>query len=257
MKLDIPVLFLSVVLISACQKNSENSYHATPAPATQSADIPVPVKQAPLRATWKEEVSSLFVKGSETQNEDGIAEFTACFKPETTKKTCTSGWLTFAKEDSFRHITFFEPVGSSFSRFGETKNLRTYISLPDCSNPKIILTSVYSSKASWLFMNQISVLADKEVVLERSFEDVEVHRENYSYGVNETASWIASDSDLDSLRKISTSKTVIIRISGKNSFVTMEKREAQRFQKDAAEVLSIYSLINSSNIQTSPTGCRK
>jgi hypothetical protein len=95
--------------------------------------------------------------------------------------------------------------------------LGIYIAAPECSAPSILLAPVVTGE-NWLFMNKVALMADGEVVLERTFSEVE--RDHNANRIVERAAFVATNEEINALKKFASAKTAIIRIGGKNGYVT-------------------------------------
>lgn len=92
--------------------------------------------------------------------------------------------------------------------------LEAYISVPDDSRAILRLSPVYYGD-DWVFVDRIKVMADDEVVYEHDMARGELIRSNYGGSVWETGDYVARAIEIVALRKIASSKTVMIRFTGR------------------------------------------
>jgi hypothetical protein len=215
------------LILAGCKPASETATAA-------SSQVPVeadPPPPPPLitKADWQAAVKSTYEEASTKTNKDGITEFSACFKRTATKE-CTQ--FLFGRRDAFNRLTTFTPISSELSKNGTPRYLHSYVSLVDCKSPVIVLRPHYFSKGGWLFMNRVAVMADGNVVLEHKFDNTEIQRDAHTWGVDEEASWVASSSDVDGLKKVVDAKVVIVRLAGVKGYVTVDEKDVRNLKDD-------------------------
>lgn len=235
-----------ILLLVACKQDSEPM-----APRLEATPLNT-IKSPPLitKADWQAALNGTYIESSSKTDEDGVTEFSACFEQG---KQCDL--FTFGKRDEFRKITFFTPPASKLNELGGSKYLHSYISLKDCQVPSIVLNARFFSKDGWLFMNNISILADGDLVIDQSFIDASVKRENESYGVIESATWLATEQDIAALRKIVRAKTLIIRTTGDKGYITMDKGKLSDFRSDMLAVTTAYDKLQTVLREKIPADC--
>jgi hypothetical protein len=233
---------LAAVALAACDRHASKEAAAASGPtAIAAASAPPPASAASSPDDWKRVFGSTHKADRRETDNDGITTFTACFGQ--VEKRCLP--LMFAKHDAFRKRYFFTPVQSQFERIVGRPYLHTYVSLPQCGRPVVMLNPLYSSKHGWLFMNRFGVMVDGDLVLDRELQDTSIDRDNDVSGVRESGSVLATTEDLAALRKIAEGKSIVIRLTGKNSYASVDKKLASNVVKDVADVLATYDKLDS------------
>jgi hypothetical protein len=216
--------------------------------------VPPPPPPLVLKADWEAAVQATHVRSSVKTDKDGITEFAACFGKSEDGKKCDL--FSFGKKDAFRHLTTYTPTGSGLARFSASKYLHSYVSLPDCKRPVVVLSPHFFSKGGWLFMNKVAVMADGELVLERHFENAEVQRDAETWGVDERAVWVASSSDMGALRRIASASAVIVRLTGSKGYTTVPDKDVRSIKEDFATVLAVFAVLDNAAAKKDPVDCK-
>jgi len=207
-------------------------------------NLPVAIKVPITIEEWRTAFMSSYKDSQVKDNGDGITEFMAQFGGGADK----SAVLAFGKRDAFRKLSFFKTAGAKvYEDLGPS--VGSYISVPDGEMPVIFLSPYFLGKNGWLFMNKISVMVDGEVIFERDFSDSKVSRNSETYGVEERYDFIANESDIAALRKITPASKIVIRLSGDKGYVNLEKKGkgsdyVKIFKDSIIEDLFIYDSIN-------------
>lgn len=94
---------------------------------------------------------------------------------------------------------------------------------------------MYFSK-SWVFFRRIKIMADNEVVYEK--ETARPVHDNSGGDVWETADYVATDNDIEALRKISSAKKVTVRFAGRDHYDDHQMSAAEL--ADLKKILSTY-----------------
>lgn len=235
-------LFSLLALLSACEPKFEKAAE----PVVNAPPAPPPL----TKADWQKGFKNSFVESQLKVSDDGMSEFVGCFFNVLEK----CGTFTFGSRDAVRGITFFQPASSRRNEFYGTY-VPTYISLPDCEKPTLLMKVLHQSKNGWLFVNRVSVLADNNLLLDHEFSAGEVDRQNFSYGITEVVNWITSDAEIHALRKVPGAQTLIIRITGSKGYVTIEKSRVADFRKDIEEVLAVYDKLQTELSDKIPATC--
>ncbi len=108
----------------------------------------------------------------------------------------------FAERDGFRKLRFYKPEiyskmdGAVFCPF-----IKTYVSLRDHRSPSFFMQPCYSGN-NWIFMSKVAIMLDENVIFERNFSNDKVERNVDSPHVEEFYNLIATESEINSLRKI-------------------------------------------------------
>ena len=99
-------------------------------------------------------------------------------------------------------------------------------------------------------------MADGNVVLEHQFATTDVKRDAHTWGVDERASWLASDSDLGGLKRIADAKDVVVRLTGSKGYATVPKDDVKGMKEDFKTVLATLSVLDSATASRQPTECK-
>ncbi|ODV43099.1 hypothetical protein AWV79_20310 [Cupriavidus sp. UYMMa02A] len=163
---------------------------------------------------------------------DGVESFMACFEPTSDqKKKC--GFVAFGKRDAFRKLRFFETgipmmIGSGIA---------TYVSLKDNEAPVLFLRP-FIFRNSWLFMNKVAIMVNGDVILEQEL-NVEGDHEIFPGGVQEHNDFIATADQIQALRKIKPDSRIIVRVTGKKGYITLNNSETSDVKNRVIEVLRV------------------
>jgi hypothetical protein len=227
------------VVISGCNKQSDDTSNTqTQPPKVEIVQPPKPPFDA---AMWKTAFRSTFEERSLKASDDGTAEYGACFKSPEQEK-CN---FFFGKRDGFRKIDHLISPNTSLNNIANLyTNIRIYISAKECNQPNILIEPVVNKKGGWIFMEKVAFMVDGDVVLEKSFEHTAVDRDQDYPAIRERATFIADQSEIEALRKFVSGKNHIIRITGKNSYMTVEKQRTADFVSDAQSTLTATDKIN-------------
>jgi len=215
---------------------------ATP-PATPPTPPPAPI----TKADWDAALKATFKESLRKTDDDGNVDFLACFgamDAASGKGVCASGLGNpFTKMTTFKLPTSeLRNLAEKTRRGGIRPYLDTYVTLIDCRRPTIVL-SPYLEASGWLFLRRVAVMADGEIVLERSFDHNDVRRDNDSDGVTEQAYWVLSDGEVKALRAVPKAKQVIVRLMGDKGYVNLRKEWTQRYIEDLPHVLLVYDVL--------------
>ncbi len=225
--------------VAGCNKQTEDTTTAQAQPP--KVEIVQPPKPPFDAAMWKSAFRSTFEERSLKASDDGTAEYGACFKlPEQEK--CN---FFFGKRDGFRKIDHLIPPNTKLNNVANIyTNVRIYLSARECNQPNVLIEPVVNKKGGWLFMEKVAFMVDGDVVLEKSFEHSAVDRDQDYPFIKERATFITDQSDIEGLKKFISGSNHIIRITGKNSYMTVEKQRTSDFVSDAQYTLSAADKIN-------------
>lgn len=248
----------TLAALAACDKSGRHPLAAQAsavAPATSSTTPPAAPPSPPAsHPTWKAAVAALYKERSTDPDQDGVHTFTACFT-RTDAKKC--GALFFARHDGFNHGTVFTAEGTEFGELTADHMLGLRIILKDCGQPTIALGARRFSLNGWLFLQQVAVMADGAVVIDRTAEDSAVTRETLGRGVVESFNVGAEPDDIKALRIIETAKDVSVRLTGKHAFESLTRKEVATFKEDASAVLLAYDQLTAAVAPGSVEACSK
>jgi len=147
-------------------------------PAAVAQPQSVAAKPEPTKSDWSKKFRSSYVETNKKDAADGTADFTACFN-----QTTQCELFAFGQRDAFRDLTTFEPAGSRLNRNGNPKYVHSYVSVIDCQAPSILLEAKFFSKGSWIFLKQLAVMVDGDVLLKHDISFDSVKRDSDSYGI--------------------------------------------------------------------------
>jgi hypothetical protein len=150
--------------------------------------------------------------------------------------SATKGLLK--SRDKMEKVSFYLAKNRSITR----TNLDTYLAIPD-GLPAIlrVMPSYYGD--DWIFFNTVKVMADDEIVYQKTFNHNDVLRDNANGSVWEIADYIAGDVELATIKKIIASKSATIRFSGNEH---REDHEISRGERDRLQqILTAYEALSS------------
>lgn len=227
------LLVLTTILLAACtaepiQPNSS---------ATKST--PTPVEQPATMDEWNAALYDILVEESAEDKGGGVTEFLACFRtPEGV--SCGTNW---GRRDAFKRVRFFSTgLRGSIGSVITAPYLKSYISLPDGKLPIIFLSPVYTGD-SWIFMNEVAVMVDGQVVLEKDLDNLSVRRESGVDYVDESYQFSLSEDELKEFRNITRDSNVLIRLTGERGYVMVDPADVDFIKQDIADLIHIYDLL--------------
>ncbi|MEX3983958.1 hypothetical protein AB4Y45_33775 [Paraburkholderia sp. EG287A] len=239
----IVVAVLAVFALGSCSKPAANAATAaaSPAasiPATASVAAAPPATPPATMADWTAALEKLYTSSSTKDEGDGVTSFFSNFGIPGQSKG-EAHLVAFGKRDTFRNLRFYTP---GIQLEIET-SLEDYISLRDGKLPALLIKPYFFGENGWLFINQVAVMADGEIVFQRDFKDEHVDTDILPGGVQERYTFLATPEDIAGLRKIRPDSKVLIRITGKKGYVMVNKREASAFRANIIDSLQIYDLM--------------
>jgi hypothetical protein len=190
----------------------------------------------------RDKKNSAYVADLGETDKDGVTSFFACFDKEPPKCELSAS----GKRDGFRKVTFFSDPSLDWSnlsakyerRFGKP-SLRAYVSVKDCSSPKLFIESTYRG-TNWLFLQEIGLMLDASIVVTRNLSISQINRENTHEAVSESVHVELNNSEIETLRRLSASKQVLIRFTGKNSFVSLDSESTRSFLEGLSRLILIH-----------------
>ena len=200
---------------------------------------PPVVTPPPHGNSFRAVMARLYTETSTEDKGDGSITFLSAFPSSAGNGTDAA----FGKRDGFRKITFFTSVASTFGKYSP-EALTMYVAVPDCKLP-VLFVSPRVFRNTWLFMSRVSVLADADLVLDRTIEaEDKPSREVYPGGVEETVDFALTERQLAELRKLAGAKKVSVRITGGKGYVSLSAKEAASFKDDVAGSIRIYDAVS-------------
>lgn len=239
----------TVWMLAACKPSSEAKLISSTTVVAQSVSPPLVKK-----SDWEDALKATYEQSMVKTNKDGVTNFWACFDKVEDIKNCAV--FAIGNRDAFRYQTTFTPVMSSMAEISSSKYLHSYVSVLDCQRPLVVLSPHFFSKAGWLFMSKVAIMADGQLLLEHQFASADVQRDSHTWGVTEKFLWVATEDDIVSLEKISNASKVIIRFTGSKGYVTITDEDVEKIKKDLRVVLSIFSITKSALVDKYPIDCK-
>ncbi|UGQ45095.1 hypothetical protein [Massilia endophytica] len=186
-----------------------------------------------------------YVLDSGITDENGVTDFFACFDKAPPK--CDLSMV--GRRDNFRKILFFrDPVlrwstdGAKYSGPTGKASIDGYISLKDCSHPKILLEPTFRG-GEWLFIERLGIMADDSLVIDRELDLGSIEKENSHNAVSESIHIMLTDPELGALRKIVTAQQVLIRITGKKGYIGIDQQGTKAFVQGMSKTLRLYDAL--------------
>lgn len=245
---------LCILALAGCQPNKETPSHRPSATTSNAVKPDATMKQ------WSKAVAStydkvnvkklrdkgqLYVEDNGPTDENGINEFFACFDKSPPKCDVSAS----GRRDNFRKIQFFMDPALEWSAMrakydGPTGKpfVSAYISIRDCGEPKLILQPIFRA-SNWLFLDQLAIMADGAVVIDKKIGRDDAERENTHNSVSEVAHLPLSNEDVVALRKLNGAKQILIRLSGQKGYVGIDKKITNEFTLGVAKLLQIHDAL--------------
>mgnify|MGYP003384917645 CR=1 FL=1 len=230
--------------------------------STSDSSLPVPVQSHISLEQWRNAVNKAFDKVNVSRlrdkknpayiendgktDENGVTEFFACFDKSPPKCEFSAS----GKRDSFGKIQFFmeptmelEDIRAMYARDGGKPFIRAYVSLKDCSQPKIILLPTFRA-TSWIFLEHFGLMLDGSLVIERKFDSSQVDRDNSHNEVSESAYVVLNEQEIITLRRIGEAKQVLVRLTGKKGYVGIEQERMKTIVQGITRLLRIHDALD-------------
>jgi len=80
----------------------------------------------------------------------------------------------------------------------------------------------------WIFYDHIKIMADDQIVYQRTYRRSEIKRDNEARSVWEVADYVAQPDDLASLQAISAAKSVTVRFAGRDRIYDHKMTTAEK-----------------------------
>ena len=200
---------------------------------------PAVVTPPPAGNSFRAVLARLYTETSTEDKGNGSITFFSSFPSSGAKGTDPA----FGERDGFRKITFFTSVASTLGKYSP-QAVTIYLAVPDCKSP-VLLLRPRVFRDSWLFVNRVSVLADADLVLDRTIQaEDRPSREVYSGGVEEKVDFALTEKQIAELRKLEIAKRANVRITGDRGYVSLTAKEAASFKDDVAGSLRIYDTLS-------------
>jgi hypothetical protein len=228
------LLFLPLVLLACTKKNDQAGRPANVIASVNHTKAPPKVATP---EEWKSALMSTYEEKQVEEKGDGITKFMAKFNIPNGGPNS----LAFGERDAFRKLRFYSmglPMQIS-------TGVKAYISVKDNQRPVLFLQPYYWGH-NWIFMQKIAVLVDGEIALEHECGNPD--RDVHGVGVEEKCDFILSSSEIDALRKITSSSKVSVRLTGTKGYVNVGRdgyNPLKDFIRDIQSGIAIYDLIDS------------
>lgn len=113
------------------------------------------------------------------------------------------------KRDEIEKTSFYSPKHPISGNSG----VEAYIAISDGRQPVLRMRSIYYGDR-WVFYKKIKVLADNNIIYDRSFTRGEISRDNAGGSVWEVTDYIASADDIAAMQAIANARSTVIRFDG-------------------------------------------
>lgn len=127
------------------------------------------------------------------------------------------------KRDDMEKVTFY----STQSGDALKTQLNAYLGVPDDGRPYLRMRAVFFGDR-WVFFESIKIMADNEIVLEKTLPRSVITRDNEAGSVWEVADYSPQQDDIQALEKISNAKSATIRFSGRDRIRDHKISSAER-----------------------------
>ncbi|MDN7427783.1 hypothetical protein [Burkholderia sp. AU45388] len=185
--------------------------------------------------------TALFLSGCDDKSSPQASAPAPVAKPALTEQQ-RSDLISTATKDGFEverdkveKITFYSPKTNSSE--WSNQYLGVYISVPDGKGPIFRIYPHYQGD-DWIFFDHLKVLADNEIVYEKEYSSSDMRRDAKSSRVYESTDYAAKDDDIAAMRKISSARSVTVRLSGRDHRQDFEMSQGDR--QRIARALSAY-----------------
>lgn len=228
----------ALFLLGACGEKQPGSTATSPPPVVEVKQEAT--RPAPTPEEWRAAVEGTYAMNRVTDSGDGVTEFTACFEEGSPGERCKH--IAFATRDGFRKLRIYMPGVQSAHPV--LNALAVYVSLPDNEAPRVLLAPVAFGKSGPLFLEHVAVMVDGEVVLEQKIVRSSVRREIFPGGVQERADFIASEDQIQGLRRIRADSKVLVRFTGEKGYMSLPKDDVKHFQEETQNLIFVYDKLS-------------
>lgn len=125
--------------------------------------------------------------------------------------------------DEMEKTTFYTSPGANTLR----TQVGAYIGLADGGQPYLRMMVMYHG-SRWIFYDHIKIMADDQIVYQRTYRRSEIKRDNEARSVWEVADYVAQPDDLASLQAISAAKSVTVRFAGRDRIYDHKMTTAEK-----------------------------
>ncbi len=236
------MVVMLALLMAAC--GSGSSDNAAKNPSQEKVKTPYTANE------WRRDfLSSFRVLDEKPTNDDGIKEYRACFEPK--EESC--GKTLFGQYDGFNKFDRLDLPGNELremaSRYAVYKKpyelaLLGRVVAPECSKAFVQINPKLYAK-NWMFLEKISMMADGNVVFEKTVESNSIKRQTTEDGLLENWGFLLQSEDIGNLERFIKSDHKLIRVTGQKGFISVPKDDVDSFSRDLASLLTVTQQINS------------
>lgn len=223
--------------LSGCGKPSD----VRPVAAASEPETPAPAVVEPRKPytsdDWRRDFRALFEARQSKSDGEGRTTYQACVDPAPDGKTC--GMSFQAAHDGFKKTDYLRPALTAFRRIGDLKPMvDVYVAASECEEPIAVIRPTFNSKNGWMFMDKLSLMADGDVVFEKSAAPGDVKRDVDGQWVHELWTFHVTPAEFDQLRKFVAAKEKLVRLSGEKGYVSIKPDELKAFVRGLDDVLT-------------------
>lgn len=224
--------FLLLAFIAACGQAKGD--------VSQENIIQENTKSNPTKDDWDAALKASYEEKHKNKNDDGIFDFVADFS-----KSINSGekLVLPGKYDGFNRITTIFPHNYFIDRHTEDILIGPSVAMIDYGQPLFVLNVSYREKRG-LSLRKISILADDKLSFDEKVSAGDLKVNTWRGGVSEDYILILSPNQINSLSSVSKSNNLIVRLSGENGYITLNKKKTARFLSDLRQVLMSYNVLS-------------
>ncbi|MDP4075179.1 hypothetical protein [Acidovorax sp. A1169] len=229
------------VLLSGC---GDSKQPAAPGTAAQSEEVAIaapspPPPPAPTVAEWQAAVEGAFTK-KDPKTADGVTHYGACFNaPDGGRGDCLlTDYDAFKKSFHMRGLYTAITESTPLAHY-----LGSSIVVVGCNLPRLVMRPTFYGD-TWIFLNNVAILADGVVVWERSLPRDSIQQDTESFKkvrVIERGMAILNQDEMDVFKKLAESKQLTIRLTGDKGYVTLPKNDVANFKQDLELALNAHA----------------
>lgn len=217
-------------------------------------------QRAASREDWDHALNEIVVFEQISDEGKGIRLLRACLS-NNQKTEVECGTPAYAVRDDFTKTTTYLTRATQFSEIAEESYLGAEIELKDCGTPVYLLSPRLIDKTRGNLIDGVAVLQGDELIFEKEFVPEENKRrkmldENFYNNWHSTTRVVASDRDIEKLKKIKIGEPHKIRLSGAHGFQMVDDELLEEFPKDVVEGLAIYEKISNALKNKVPIECK-
>ncbi len=227
----IAYLALACLALLGCQKVEKAEEQPAKARiASQAAEV--------KKVSWDEAIKSIGPEKDKKIKDDGTYTYIQYIaRPDSKEKVAL-----FVTRDEFKKVRFYHTYLGYSNIISRGASLNMYISLRDGYKPRVVLSPIFKG-SEWLFMNKLQIMADGNLIVDREIPYDDVERRQVDSGVKEEAHVFLTGPEVSSLRQATISKNISVRLSGREGYLNMKKRDIEFLSSGVRDTLIGYDLI--------------